>query len=63
MNWRNAISIIVQTLIFIFSSIFLLVGTIREDPNIGKLIFCAWLALTTQQNIFHRILWMKKEDK
>lgn len=55
MNLKDAISIIVQTLIFILSSVFLLVGTIREDPNIGKLIFCAWLALTTQQNFFHRI--------
>lgn len=63
MNWRDAISIIVQVLIFIFSSVFLAIGAMKGSHDIGKLIFYAWLALTAQQNIFHRKSWMKKEGR
>lgn len=63
MNWKDAISIIVQALIFIFSSVFLAIGAVKGSHDIGKLIFYAWLALTTQQNIFHRTLRIEKGDK
>ena len=54
MNWRDEVSIILQTLIFIISSLLLVVGAIKGGIDIGKLIFYAWLALATQQNIFHK---------
>lgn len=63
MNWRDAISIIVQILIFMFSSVSLLIGAIKGSPNIGRLILYAWIALTVQQNIFYKILWIEKGDK
>ena len=63
MNWKDALSIIIQTLIFIDGSVFLTIGVMKGDPDIGKLIFYAWIALTIQQSIFYKILWMEKEGK
>ena len=62
MNWKDSISIMIQTLIFIYSSVFLILEVIKDSPDIGKLILYAWLALTMQQNIYYKFLQMEKED-
>lgn len=62
MNWKDSISIMIQTLIFIYSSVFLIIEVMKDSPDIGKLILYAWLALTIQQNIFYKFLQMEKED-
>lgn len=62
MNWKDSINIMIQTLIFIYSSVFLIIEVMKDSPDIGKLILYAWLALTIQQNIFYKFLQMEKED-
>ena len=62
MNWKDSISIIIQTLIFIYSSVFLIIEAIKDNPDIGRLILYVWIALTIQQNIFYKFLQMEKED-
>lgn len=63
MNWKDTLSIIIQTFIFLYSSVFLIIGVMKGESDIGKLILYAWLALTVQQNIFYKFFQMKKEDK
>lgn len=63
MNWKDSISIIIQTLIFIYSSVFLIIEVIGDNPDIGKLILYVWISLTMQQNIYYKFLQMEKEDK
>lgn len=62
MNWKDTINIMIQTLIFIYSSVFLIFEVIKDNPDIGRLVLYAWLALTVQQNIFYKFLQMEKED-
>ena len=51
----DVISLIVSLIISIGSGILLLIRMLRHDPDIGNLIFYAWLSLFTQQNIFQKI--------
>ena len=63
MNWKDSISIMIQTLIFIYSSVFLIIEVMIDNPDIGKAILFAWIALTVQQSIFYKFLQIEKEDK
>lgn len=63
MNWKDSISITIQTLIFIYSSVFLIIEVIGDNPDIGKLTLYVWISLTMQQNIYYKFLQMEKEDK
>ena len=63
MNWKDSMSIIIQTLIFIYNSVFLIIEVIGDNPDIGKLTLYVWISLTIQQNIFYKFLQMEKEDK
>lgn len=55
MKKQNTVSLVIQLIICVGSSLMVLMGSLRDNPNIGKLIFYAWLALATQLNIFQKI--------
>lgn len=55
MKKQNAVSFVIQLIICVGSSLMVLMSSLRDNPNIGKLIFYAWLALATQLNIFQKI--------
>ncbi len=45
------ISVLIQFIVWLGSSIFLLVGGIKGGVDVSRMIFYAWLAMTTQINI------------
>lgn len=45
------ISVLIQFIVWLGSSIFLLVGGIKGGVDTGRMIFYAWLAITTQANL------------
>lgn len=55
MEKRSIVSLVIQFIICVGSSLMVLKCSLKDNPNIGKLIFYAWLALATQLNIFQKI--------
>ncbi len=45
------ISILIQLIAWIGSTIFLLIGEIKGGADANRMIFYAWLAITTQANL------------
>lgn len=45
------ISVLIQFIVWLGSSIFLLVGGIKGGVDASRMIFYAWLAITTQANL------------
>lgn len=45
------ISVLIQFIVWLGSSIFLLVGGIKGGVDTDRMIFYAWLAITTQANL------------
>ena len=45
------ISILIQLIVWIGSTVFLLIGGIKGGVDASRMIFYAWLAITTQANL------------
>ena len=43
--------ILIQLIVWIWSSVFLLIGGIKGGVDASQMIFYAWLAITTQANL------------